>query len=133
MLGDLSHGLAFGGNNGAAAAVGTLPTFSQFLRSGLSLPMDSGLGSVHFSYQAPLLLNNNMQFKTMNNYGGGFATYESPHAHTGLLDLSVSAKVGVADSANGMGANSFSGVHGGRGAGVTGTQPSSAMSLHLSF
>jgi hypothetical protein len=136
MRAGLRGGMAGSGN--PAALFGPGLSFNQMMRGGLSLPMNSSFGNFRFSYQSPFSLTNNLQMNTLNGYGSGFATYESPHARSGRIDFSASAKVGMG-SANGMSNygsdwmnQGGAGVHGPGGHGAN-EQPSTAVSFRLKF
>lgn len=127
--GDLSRGLGAGGHSNAAAALGVLPSFNQFLHGGLSLPASSSFGNFRLSYQSPFSVTNNFQMKEMNGYGSGFATYDSPHLRSGRVDFSASAKIGMG---NGINQGGF-GAHGPDGHGGNSSDPSTSLAFHLSF
>jgi hypothetical protein len=135
LSGDLGRGLAAGGHTSAAAALGALPAANQLLRGGLNLPVNSSLGNFRLSYQSPFSLNNNFQFKDANGFGSPTAVYESPHARSGHVDFSASAKAGVgsATEMNGSGSGGQNGI-GGHTPGHPGSSdPSSSVTFKLSF
>jgi hypothetical protein len=129
---------SMGGSANSGSPLGPMPSFNQMMHGGLSLPMNSSFGNFRFSYQSPFSLSNSLQMNTLNGYGAGFATYESPHARSGRIDFSASAKVGMG-SANGMsnyGSDWMNqGGPGGHGPGGHGAadQPSTAVSFRLKF
>jgi hypothetical protein len=140
LTGDPGRGPGVGGHGNAAGAIGAVPSFNQLFRGNLSLPVNSSFGNFRLSYQDPLSLSNSFQMRGLNGYGSGFATYDSPHARSGRIDFSASAKVGMSSGygSSGYGMGNFGsggtnapGSHGpgGNPAG----QPSSAVSLHLTF
>jgi hypothetical protein len=136
LSGNLGRGLAAGGHTNAAAALGALPSFSQSLHSGFSLPVSSSLGSFRLSYQSPLSLTNNFQIRDMNSFGSSMAAYDSPHLRSGHIDFSAAAKVGVGSTTGmsdpgGMGQSGFGGHTPGRGG--NSSDPSSSVSFRLLF
>jgi hypothetical protein len=126
------------GSDNPAGFLGPGASFNQMMRGGLSLPMNSSFGNFRFSYQSPFSLTNNLQMNALNGYGSGFATYESPHARSGRIDFSASAKVGMG-AVNGMSNyggdwtnQGGAGIHGPSGHGAN-EQPSTAVSFRLKF
>lgn len=127
----MSQDLGLSGTDAQAA--------KELMRGGVSLPMSSSIGNFRVAYQSPFSLTNGMVHE-----GGGFgsssAMYDSPHARTGGIDFSASAKVGMGSM---MGAGGgMSGMGGGHGGGIGmggpggrggSADPSTSVTLHLSF
>ncbi|WP_157439994.1 hypothetical protein [Terracidiphilus gabretensis] len=135
LSGDVSRGLAAGGHTNAASVLGALPSANQLLRGGLNLPVNSSLGNFRLSYQPPFSLNNNFQFKDASGFGSPSAVYESPHARSGHVDFSASAKVGVGSAMEMNGPGGGQNGIGGHTPGHPGnsSDPSSSVTLKLSF
>lgn len=141
LAGDAGRGLSANGHTAVGSALGMVPGLTG---SGLNLPMASSVGNFRFSYQSPLSFTgmNGTQL-AVHGYGSGVATYDSPHARSGRVDFSASAMMGMGTSGSAAGMSTGGGGagmgHGGGpggghgGPGSSQSQPSAAVSLHLSF
>ncbi|HWA95466.1 MAG TPA: hypothetical protein VG844_12765 [Terracidiphilus sp.] len=144
LANDASRGFSASGQTQLGSALRLLPALNQFTR-GISLPMNSSFGSFRLSYQSPLHFQGmNGTSLAVHGYGSGLADYESPHMHSGKLDFSASALMGIGTGegatramAAGGGGRGSQGMdmHGGqnnRGGNGEG-QPSASVSVRLSF
>lgn len=104
MASGLSRDLGTGRSGGLGAALGVLPTLNQISRGGLSLPLDTSLGS--FKLVSPNLFGDAMG----GRMGAGFpsASFTSTHSfastHSGSGKVNFSAAAAV--SGGGLGGNS---------------------------
>jgi len=162
MASGLSRDLGAGRGGATGVALGVLPTLSRLTSGGLSLPMNSSLGSLRFSYQNLLggMGGQGGGMGTRSSFGSPSASFSSSHYRAGKIDFSTSATVGGMSAgmssfgggaggggrASGMLGSSGGGGSGGGPGGGQGGQgapggggsggekhPTASLSLHLSF